>query len=83
MIEYTKGYYSIGKVLSLTLNFIVKLISINVIAVIIMRMFQENNDLFNFANITSVTDLINGNGMIAVILILIVYELFTKIEVSF
>lgn len=83
MIEYTKGYYSIGKVLSLTLNFIVKLISINVIAVIIMRMFQENKDLFNFANITSVTDLINGNGMIAVILILIVYELFTKIEVSF
>ena len=48
-----------------------------------MRMFQENNDLFNFANITSVIDLINGNGMIAVILILIVYELFTKIEVSF
>ena len=83
MIEYTKGYYNIGKVLSLTLNFIVKLISINVIAVIIMRMFQENNDLFNFANITSVIDLINGNGMIAVILILIVYELFTKIEVSF
>lgn len=74
IMDSTKEYYSIGKILSMGLNFSVKLISVNFIASVIMKTLTNNNSVLNLS-ITDVSTALSSN-FIVFLLVDIRYETF-------
>lgn len=82
ILDATKEYYNIGKVLSLILNFVIKLISINFIAIVIMNTLTNNNSILNFS-VNDVTSILSQNFMVFLILIGVMWNLITKVDINF
>lgn len=78
--------YSISKVLSLTINFIVKIVSINVFAIIGIKAIKESGiieKVISTSANTSITSFIAGDFMLLIMLIFIVTTMILKVDVSF
>lgn len=78
--------YSISKVLSLTINFIVKIVSINVFAIIGIKAIKESGiieKVISTSADTSITSFIAGDFMSLIMLIFIVTIMILKVDVSF
>ena len=78
--------YSISKVLSLTINFIVKIVSINVFAIIGIKAIKESGiieKVISTSADTSITSFIAGDFMTLIMLIFIVTIMILKVDVSF
>ena len=81
ILDSTKQYYNIGKVLSLAINFMIKLISINFLAFIIMKVLTENSSALNISNVSNAIS--DGGIMTFLVLIMVMGSLMTKVEVQF
>ncbi|WP_064615230.1 type IV secretion system protein [Streptobacillus moniliformis] len=82
VMEETKEYYNIGKILSLALNFSIKLISINFIATVIMNSLNKNDSILNFVA-NDITSVISQSFIIFLVLVGVMWHLTTKLEINF
>ncbi|ACZ01346.1 type IV secretion system protein [Streptobacillus moniliformis] len=82
VMEETKEYYNIGKILSLALNFSIKLISINFIATVIMNSLNNNDSILNFVA-NDITSVISQSFIIFLVLVGVMWHLTTKLEINF
>ncbi|WP_064580249.1 type IV secretion system protein [Streptobacillus moniliformis] len=82
IMDSTKEYYNIGKVLSMGLNFSIKLISINFIAAVIMKTLTNNNSVLNLS-VTDVSTALSSNFIVFLLLISVMGHLITKVEINF
>ncbi|CAM3108942.1 NlpC/P60 family protein [Streptobacillus felis] len=80
--DTTKEYYNIGKVLSMALNFAVKLISINFIALIITKTLTSNDSILNFA-VSDMPSIFSSGFVAYLVLIGVMYHLITRVEINF
>lgn len=82
ILDASKEYYNIGKVLSMGLNFMIKLVSINFIAFIIMKILTDNNSVLNL-NASNITTLMATDFIAFIILVMVMSHLISKVEVQF
>ncbi|WP_064590823.1 type IV secretion system protein [Streptobacillus moniliformis] len=82
VMDSTKEYYNIGKISSMALNFAIKLISINFIAIVIMKVLTNSNSSINFA-VNDVSAALGNNFISFIVLVGVMWHLITKVEINF
>lgn len=86
IFKASSSVYSISKVLSLIVNFIAKIVSINVFAIVGVKAIKESgivDQVVSSAANTNITSFINGEFVPLVFLIFLVTTMILKIDVSF
>lgn len=84
ILDETRQYYNVGKIFSMIINFILKLVSINFFAIIGIKVLSENNTFQNLVDsLKDIETILTGNFILYIFLIFIIYTVIHKIEISF
>lgn len=81
MLDATRQYYSISKIISICLNYVLKFSSITVLFYVSMKILRESSNLIN-GNLSA--DAIFSSPLLSYLLVLfIVYKLITSVKIEF
>lgn len=81
MVDATKQYYSIGKIISICLNYILKFASINILFSISIKILNESSYIMGNEEIRLENAF--GDFMLYFLLVYIVYNLISKTQIEF
>lgn len=81
MLDATRQYYSISKIISICLNYVLKFSSITILFYVSMKILRESSNLIN-GNLSA--DAIFSSPLMSYLLVLfIVYKLITSVKIEF
>lgn len=81
MLDATRQYYSISKIISICLNYVLKFSSITILFYVSMKILRESSNLRN-GNLSA--DAIFSSPLLSYLLVLfIVYKLITSVKIEF
>lgn len=81
MLDATRQYYSISKIISICLNYVLKFSSITILFYVSMKILRESSNLIN-GNLSA--DAIFSSPLLSYLLVLfIVYKLITSVKIEF
>lgn len=81
MLDATRQYYSISKIISICLNYVLKFSSITVLFYVSMKILRESSNLIN-GNLSA--DAIFSSPLLSYLLVLfIIYKLITSVKIEF
>lgn len=84
MLDATKTYFNIGKILSMTLNFIAQIVGINFVAYLGIKILSSVSISEELSKVSDSTSLFKGSEMVEyVILIFVIYYLIKKMNIKF
>ena len=82
MLDVTRQYYNIGKIISMILNFIIKMVFLNIIVILSMKSLAQTTVFMNLQNFT-VSSLADGTIVAFIFILYMTYQLCVNLNVEF